>query len=355
MFLHHNTVQALSDLIRRINTRPPWEEPEGFFSSLHRMVPFDYSVAFLKMDPGNYRVVPSVLTLSNGGGDDSSVVANYNDYFWRFKKPILDRIMKRESLSFHLSTTLAASLPRDQAQEYRWDFWEKHKIRHSYARYFKTPEGWLSLYCSRSPGRPDFSAEEQLLLDLLAPHLERIASADPEQPALFADFHGKIVSADPQAEAILKGHPFLAARLRESLPAWIGPLSAEISLPLRVELREREEVYRLTLSKAGTRRALLFRIGFTLQKGPLPTAVVDRFAQQHRLSPREREILALAVAGKQMKEMAQQLGLATDTVKEYLGSVYRKVGVDGKGALVAKVLSMVPLKSTAETVIVAHD
>lgn len=351
MFFHHNTVQALSDLIRRINTHPPWEEPERFFTSLHRIVPFDYSVAFLKMDPRNYRVVPSVLTLSNGGGDDSSVVANYNDYFWRFKQPILDRIMKRESLSFHLSTTLAVSLPRDQAEEYRWDFWEKHKIRHSYARYFKTSEGWLSLYCSRSPGRADFSEEERRLLDLLAPHLELIASADPERPALFADLHGKIVSANPQAEAILKGRPSLAARLRESLPIWIGQRSAEIALPLRVELREQEEVYRFTLSKAGTRRALLFRIGLTVQEGPLPTAVVNLFAQQHRLSPREREILALAVAGKQMKEMAQQLGLATDTVKEYLGSVYRKVGVDGKGALVARVLSMVPLKSPTQTVL----
>lgn len=40
--------------------------------------------------------------------------------------------------------------------------------------------------------------------------------------------------------------------------------------------------------------------------------------------------------------MAKALGLSIDTVKEYLGTAYRKAEVEGKSALTAKVLSNLP-------------
>ncbi|MEW6682984.1 MAG: LuxR C-terminal-related transcriptional regulator [Nitrospirota bacterium] len=67
--------------------------------------------------------------------------------------------------------------------------------------------------------------------------------------------------------------------------------------------------------------------------------MLNLFANAYRLSRREREVVVLLTAGKQAKEIARELGLAIPTVKEYLGSVYRKVGVDGRGPLMAKLLS----------------
>lgn len=45
------------------------------------------------------------------------------------------------------------------------------------------------------------------------------------------------------------------------------------------------------------------------------------------LSPREREVLLLAAAGRANKQIAQSLGITERTVKAHLGSVYRHIGV----------------------------
>ena len=48
------------------------------------------------------------------------------------------------------------------------------------------------------------------------------------------------------------------------------------------------------------------------------------------LSPREREIVDLLVLGKSNKEMADQLCLASDTIKAHLQHIFRKVGVSSR-------------------------
>ncbi|MGC8782734.1 MAG: response regulator [Anaerolineae bacterium] len=55
-----------------------------------------------------------------------------------------------------------------------------------------------------------------------------------------------------------------------------------------------------------------------------------------RLLPREREILALVAAGASNREIADQLALSQQTVKNYLSAVYEKLGVSNRtGAVVA--------------------
>src|SRR3989442_266389 len=48
------------------------------------------------------------------------------------------------------------------------------------------------------------------------------------------------------------------------------------------------------------------------------------------LSPREREIVDLLVLAKSNKEMADQLCLASDTIKAHLQHIFRKVGVSSR-------------------------
>jgi FixJ family two-component response regulator len=53
-----------------------------------------------------------------------------------------------------------------------------------------------------------------------------------------------------------------------------------------------------------------------------------------RLTPREREVLHLVVAGKMNKQIAGQLGTAEQTVKQHRGRVMRKLEVDSVAELV---------------------
>jgi DNA-binding CsgD family transcriptional regulator len=54
------------------------------------------------------------------------------------------------------------------------------------------------------------------------------------------------------------------------------------------------------------------------------------------LSPREREVLLLLGHGLTNKEVAQALGVAPETVKSHLKSIYRKMGVERRAHAVAK-------------------
>ena len=54
------------------------------------------------------------------------------------------------------------------------------------------------------------------------------------------------------------------------------------------------------------------------------------------LTPREREIAALAAAGATSKEIAAQLFLSSRTVDNHLQSVYTKLGVSGRQELAGR-------------------
>mgnify|MGYP006277373519 CR=1 FL=1 len=60
-----------------------------------------------------------------------------------------------------------------------------------------------------------------------------------------------------------------------------------------------------------------------LRRGPVETTRLP----PPPLSPRELEILSLAAGGNNNKDIADKLGLAQNTVKTHLRSIYRKCGV----------------------------
>lgn len=55
-----------------------------------------------------------------------------------------------------------------------------------------------------------------------------------------------------------------------------------------------------------------------------PDRRVAEFATQHRLSPREREVLRLLVRGFDTTELADRLGISPHTVRDHLKHVFRK-------------------------------
>ena len=60
----------------------------------------------------------------------------------------------------------------------------------------------------------------------------------------------------------------------------------------------------------------------------------DSQNQPVALSPAERRVIALLVAGRTNKEIAAELDVVEQTVKNTLTSVYRKVGVRNRTELV---------------------
>lgn len=63
-------------------------------------------------------------------------------------------------------------------------------------------------------------------------------------------------------------------------------------------------------------------------RGPVPSAV-------ERLSDREEEVLRLIVAGLTNREIADEVYISINSVKTYIRSAYRKIGVHSRSQAVA--------------------
>jgi DNA-binding CsgD family transcriptional regulator len=66
--------------------------------------------------------------------------------------------------------------------------------------------------------------------------------------------------------------------------------------------------------------------------------VLDSYAVRHRLTPAERAALAHVAEGLSAKVSAGILGLSPETVRARRKRIFRKVGTDGCGGIVAQLL-----------------
>jgi DNA-binding CsgD family transcriptional regulator len=88
-------------------------------------------------------------------------------------------------------------------------------------------------------------------------------------------------------------------------------------------------------------RAIYERLGSTrlaelevdaVRTRPVPSRLVARLAREDgehagRLTPRERECLVLLAAGMRRQEIADELGIAHETVRSHLSRAYLELGV----------------------------
>jgi len=70
-----------------------------------------------------------------------------------------------------------------------------------------------------------------------------------------------------------------------------------------------------------------------------PAQSATSLSYRYGLSPREREVLGLVLRGESTKRMANRLGLSAHTVQDHLDNACEKVGVRGRKALLARILS----------------
>lgn len=71
-----------------------------------------------------------------------------------------------------------------------------------------------------------------------------------------------------------------------------------------------------------------------------PWHALERNLGASPLSPREREVARLVLAGHANREIAERCSISEQTVKDHLKSAYRKMGVRTRTALLAELLGL---------------
>jgi DNA-binding NarL/FixJ family response regulator len=73
----------------------------------------------------------------------------------------------------------------------------------------------------------------------------------------------------------------------------------------------------------------------------------DPLQSAFRLTPREAEVLLWVAQGKSNADVAIILEMSEKTVKQHLGSVFQKLGVEGRNAATVRALEILNHKRTA--------
>jgi DNA-binding CsgD family transcriptional regulator len=225
-----------------------------------------------------------------------------------------------------------------------------------------TPWGTLTLW--RRDGRPSFTPQEA---DLVASVCEPIGdavrfhsrpietSADRPIPrdrpgVLVFDTDGGLVSADAQAETWLdelppeKGVP---TPLGLDVPLWLVVTvfrAAANTLghgdgTARARVRSRRGQWLVchasAVRTAGDRPGNIVLVVEPAQPAQIAPIIVDAYG----LTEREQQITHLIARGDGTAEIAGTLYLSPHTVRDYIKTIFRKVEVNSRGELVAKLFA----------------
>lgn len=222
---------------------------------------------------------------------------------------------------------------------------------------------WGGLCLSREKGRPDFAAREVDFMRRIAPHLgtglraatlhqelhsDQDNDNDDAAGVLVLDQWGTVVQHNAAAERRLRELGYLGAGWREgeNLPAPIWTvlgalkraLNPETDLDLNsspyLQVRGRSGRW-LTLQASRTEPTHTRPAESVVIIAPAgPKEVLRLTTIGYGLSPREQEVVALAVRGASTKRISQALYISEHTVKDHLSNIFGKVGVRGRRALV---------------------
>lgn len=88
--------------------------------------------------------------------------------------------------------------------------------------------------------------------------------------------------------------------------------------------------------------ASVTRIVEQLAEGGAHVDHLERFVEAHRLSPRERSILGLAIDGANDKEICGRLGCARGTIATYWQRIFKKSGQHSQRDVIAAILRFSP-------------
>lgn len=234
--------------------------------------------------------------------------------------------------------------------------------------------GLLGLY--RDAGLPAFTAADVAFIDSITTTVAaalRIQTAgntpwvtSPSAPGLMMfDRQHRLVSSNPEAPAwlseIAPGSGFVSAD--PLTPGWVTPdaiadhhasgIPASVNAliarayavasghekgPARLRLRGRNGqwlVLHASPMSFGDDRDLVAVVIEPAKSSEIAPIIVEAYA----LSPRERDVVRYVAQGLSGPEIAAELFLSPHTIRDYIKSVFEKVGVSSRGELVAKLFA----------------
>lgn len=137
------------------------------------------------------------------------------------------------------------------------------------------------------------------------------------------------------------------------LPRDILALVAKVFGAIKRDAVDAECPGRLALKREIAGRPWFFRLSFRAAAQPLvcvffrDESVSDRFdlgslRQQYRLTRREADLMAHLLDGMNNREIAEDLCITEQTVKDHLGNIYRKIGVQDRYGLLRHLIAAHP-------------
>ena len=321
---------------------------------LRSAVPFEGYVAFT-MDPSNGLITDAIVEEM---GDESGLRIFLERVY--FEDDVLEfNWMVRNRLPVGLLSE-ATGGKLEQAPRYR-ELQAPIGLGYELRGAFSTgTQLWGGLCLSREEGRRDFAAREIALMRRIAPHLgaglrtatlqrelhDEQVGGDDAAGVLVLDGSGTVVQHNAAAERRLEELGDLQARWREELPAPIWTVLGALKRALKPEtdrelnsspyLRVRGRSGRwLTLQASRTEPTHARPAESMVIIAPAgPKEVMRLTASGYGLSPREQEVVELAVRGASTREISRALYISEYTVKDHLKNIFGKVGVRGRRALV---------------------
>jgi DNA-binding CsgD family transcriptional regulator len=322
---------------------------------LGRAVPFEGYVAFT-MDPTSGLITHAIVEEM---GDESGLRLFLEHVY--FEDDVLEfNWMVRNRLPAGLLSE-ATGGKLEQAARYR-ELQAPAGLGYELRGAFSTgTQLWGGLCLSREKGRPDFTAREVAIMRRVAPHLGAGLRAATLQQELHAnqesddtagvmvlDQWGTVVQHNAAAERRLEELGDLGERWREGkglpVPIWtvLGALKRALNPETDRELnsspylRVRARSGRwLTLQASRTEPTHTRPSESMVVIAPAgPKEVLRLRAIGYGLSPREQEVVGLAVRGASTKQISKALFISEYTVKDHLKNIFGKVGVRDRRALV---------------------
>lgn len=253
--------------------------------------------------------------------------------WWAAYEPIkhrdfaLMRAMARPGTTINLaSEDIADLLDSDPEQK---NFVEKLELRHTLMTLTRGPIDELAsaiTVCRTDADRP-FSETERLLMQNAVPHLAALWDQNRmrqlEGALLAGQQHWRPAAALADGKGMLyNANAGFVAMMHREWPDWRGPKLPE---PLLKAIRSRQAT-----------PALFSRIALhTHAINDLHLLHLRQIVSADGLSEREREVAQAFGQGLSHKEIARQMGLSPNTVRNHLSAIYDKMDVSNKAELIA--------------------
>lgn len=200
-----------------------------------------------------------------------------------------------------------------------------------------------------------------------APAASENAVDDHDGPAtIILDRYLQLIASTPAAQRRLARLPARSPDGREPLPGFVYALAARLTHPrmsdpsrsptaaaktaARLRIRSSDGTW-LVLHAAPLSDSAALGAGavaVTIEAAP-PTDLRPLLMRAYRLSPREREVAGLVLAGLPNPDVAAALYISRHTVTDHLKTIYAKAAVTNRGDLAAALSGRPPQRPRSQT------